>query len=260
MLLPILILALVQGVTEFLPVSSSGHLIIARALLGQEEGWGASHTMDVALHVGTMLSVLVYFRRDFVAMLRAPVGRLALQVAVASVPVVAAGLALKLIEPEGLRAVEVIAWTTVAGGVLLWWVDARCPEGRAVEDMSWADALWVGAAQVLALVPGTSRSGITMTAARWRGLSRTEAARFSLLLGIVAIAGGGVLEGAELLESGDAQLTAEVGIATALSFLVGWGSIAVMMAFLARASFAVFAAYRIVLGAGLLAWVYLFTA
>jgi undecaprenyl-diphosphatase len=254
--LSILILALVQGATEFLPVSSSGHLVLAHALLGHGQGWGENALMDVAVHVGTLGSVLVYFRSDVWAMARAPVGRLALQVAVGSVPVVLAGLALHLAKPDALRGLEVVAWTTLLGGVLLWWVDARAPVDRSVEGLSWRGALLIGLAQATALVPGVSRSGITMTAGRACGLTRPESARFSLLLGIVAIAGSGVLGAKDLVESGDAHLGADVALAAFLSFAVGWAAIVLMMRFLARASFAVFGAYRIALGAALLAALY----
>ncbi len=255
----IVILALIQGITEFLPISSSGHLALAHAVMdGDSAGrWGENLTLDVAVHVGTLFSVLVYFRRDIMAMLRGGADSKLLRfVIAASVPVIIAGFALHLFQPDWLRSVEVIAWTTLIFGILLWWVDKSKPAERDLQSMGMKDALLIGLAQILALVPGVSRSGITMSAARWFGFSRVEAARFSLLLAIIAISGAGTLGGIGLVKSGDAALGFDALLAASLAFLSGLGAIALMMRWLERASFAPFALYRVVLGIVLLGIVY----
>ncbi|MFQ5959227.1 MAG: undecaprenyl-diphosphate phosphatase [Alphaproteobacteria bacterium] len=257
--LHLVVLALVQGITEFLPISSSGHLILVPMLTG----WPDQGLMfDVAVHVGTLGAVLLYFRRDVWHMLagvarwiggrRNPGAGLALLIVVATVPVVAAGAGLKYVGTDGLRNITVIGWTTLGFGVVLFAVDRWCLTVRRIEHMPVASAFAIGLAQVLALVPGTSRSGITMTAARALGYERQEAARFSLLLSIPVIIAAGALEGLELYETGDAGLTADVVFATALAFVSALAAIGFLMKWLRRASFTPFVIYRVGLGAYLL--------
>ncbi len=267
----IIILALVQGITEFLPVSSSAHLILGHAVMGDPAGddpWGRELTIDVAVHVGTLFAVLLYFRKDVCAMLcgffgtlktrRETVGfHLALKVVLASLPVIVCGAALAIIEPDWLRSVEVIAWTTLVFGILLWVADRFFADTKTLDDFSYKNAFLIGLAQSLALIPGVSRSGITMTAGRFLGYSRTESARFSLLLSIVAISAAGSLQGLELFQSGDFDFGMDVLLALVLAFLSGWAAIALMMRWLARASFTPFVVYRILLGLALLYVVYL---
>lgn len=268
-LLHILILALIQGITEFLPVSSSGHLVLAGAFLnhGSMEAWEQHMLLDVAVHVGTLFSVLLYFRADVVKMFlglkswacgdfSAEGSRLNINVLVGSLPVIAAGFALHVWQPTWLLAVEIVAWTTLIFGIVLWLADRVPQRDKAVRDMGWGDALLIGIAQILALVPGTSRSGITMTAARFLGYSRTESAHYSLLLAMVAISGAGVLGGKDLLEADNLQMTYDVFLAMGLAFVSGWAAIALMMRWLERTSFVPFAVYRIVLGLVLLGVIY----
>lgn len=276
----IIILALVQGLTEFLPVSSSGHLILAHQLLGSSEAqrWDTDLLLDVAVHIGTLFSVLLYFRKDIFDMLRIVFNcecgaktnsdkektdnskrtrHLFLCVLIGSVPVIFAGLALHFWEPAWLRSPIVVAYTTILFGILLWWVDARAPTDKTAEDISLKQALMIGLSQILALIPGTSRSGITMTAGRYYQLDRAQSARFSLLLGIVAISGAGALGSLELLDKGLlSTIGTDVLLAVALSFVSGYAAIAVMMKFLERSTFKTFAIYRIFLGAILLAVIY----
>lgn len=265
----LIILALVQGVTEFLPISSSGHLVLIHELgwPGVERDENRELLIDVAVHVGTLLSVLLYFHKDLFAMimgvLRLMFGRLddqgtklALLVILGSLPVIAAGFALHLWDPTWLRSLEIMAWATIIFGALLWGVDVKAPNEKSLDALNWRDALVIGFAQILALIPGTSRSGITMTAARVLGYSRTQAARYSLLLAMVAISGAGVLGAKDVLESGDFIFVIDVLIAAALSFVSALVAIAVMMQWLTRATFAPFAIYRIVLGVILLALLY----
>lgn len=263
----IILLALIQGVTEFLPVSSSGHLVLVHGLVDGNDlaaRWAENQMMDVAVHVGTLFSVLVYFYKDIKEMLFGAMGSkenkqgrfMALYVVVASIPVILAGFVLHMIKPDWIRSVEVVGWTTIIFGVFLWASDRFFPNERTLDKMGIREALLIGFAQVFALVPGTSRSGVTMTAARFFGFSRTESARFSLLLAIVAIAGAGSLAGLDLYRSGDFELGVQVGIAALLSFVSGWVSIALMMNWLSRSSFMPFVLYRMVLGCVILSLLY----
>lgn len=262
-LLQILVLAVVQGITEFLPISSSGHLVLVPAVGGwQDQGLD----MDVAVHVGTLFAVVLYFRRDVWGMIagfwrmlrgrRDPYGRLALQIAAATVPVVIAGFLLKDMIETVARSLVVIGWTTLIYGILLWVVDRLCMTVKRTEHLTWTDALVIGLAQVLALIPGTSRSGITMTAARMLGYERGESARISMLLSIPTILGAGVLAGWDIAQTGDWQLTNAALIAAGLAFLSALVAIALLMAWLKRASYTPFAVYRVILGIALLAWAY----
>ncbi|SCA57159.1 Undecaprenyl-diphosphatase 1 [Candidatus Terasakiella magnetica] len=261
--LHILVLALVQGITEFLPISSSGHLVLVPVFGGWED---QGLLMDVAVHVGTLGAVMIYFWRDIWHMLRGvmrftkgkkdPGAKLSAMVLLATIPVIAAGFFLnKYLGPE-FRTVEVIGWTTLGFGFLLYFADNMGLTIRRVEHTGIVDAILIGLAQCLALIPGTSRSGITITAARFLGYERLDAARFSMLLSIPAILGAGSLKGYELYESGNIQLTNDALSAAGLAFVAAFIAIAIMMAWLKRASFTPFFIYRLVLGCGLLYYAY----
>lgn len=260
-LLHLVVLAVVQGVTEFLPISSSAHLILVPALTGWPDQGLA---LDVAMHVGTLAAVMLYFRHEMAALgcglthalagRRTAEARLVLQVIAATVPVVVAGLLLKDRIESDWRSAALITVTTLVFGVLLWLADRRGRTGAGtVAGLSWRAALIIGLAQVLALVPGVSRSGITMTAALFLGQSRPEAARFSFLLAIPTTAGAGVLTGADLLQSGDAALQGDALIAAVLAFVSAYLAIAGLMSWLRRATFTPFVVYRIALAAALTA-------
>jgi len=260
---PLIILALVQGVTEFLPISSSGHLVLVHNFFGENSGWQDHLVLDVAVHVGTLLSVLIYFRNDVIAMLCGALGwikgdfkstgsRLTIHLLIASIPVIAAGFMLNMFQPAWILLLNVMALATLIFGILLWIADRRPSQDKTLEDLSFKDVIIIGCAQALALVPGTSRSGVTMTAARFLGYSRTESAHFSLLLAIIAIAGAGTVGGVELIQNGNAALGLEALIAGFIAFIAGWVSITLMMKWLEKCSFAPFAIYRIILGLALL--------
>lgn len=264
-ILHLIILALVQGITEFLPISSSGHLVITHSLLGQNVQdlcWEQNRVMDVAVHIGTLFSVLVYFRKDLFEMagglndLKSAGFRKIQFIAVASIPVIIAGFALSMWKPSFLCLLEITAWTTLIFGIVLWVADKYRPAEKELGQMNWKDSILIGLAQTLALIPGTSRSGITMTAARALGYTRTEAAHFSLLLAIVAIAGAGFLGVLDIMKSDDMTLGMDALIAAILSFLSGWLAITLMMGWLKKATFTPFAIYRIVMGVGLLTLIY----
>ncbi|MGH6953941.1 MAG: undecaprenyl-diphosphate phosphatase [Alphaproteobacteria bacterium] len=246
-LLEIALLAVVQGITEFLPISSWAHLIIVREIAGWPDPGLA---FEVAVHAGTLVAVVTYFRRDLlmagqgvVALLRGrrePGALLALNLLLATVPVLIAGyLAADAIE-SGLRTVRVIAWTTLGFGLLLYAADRLGATARSVERMGVGSALAIGLAQALALVPGTSRSGITMTAARALGLGRRDAARFSMLLSVPVTVAAVALSAHKLYRQGDVMLGADAALAAGLSLVAALAAIALLMRWLERASFTPF--------------------
>lgn len=260
----LVILALIQGLTEFLPVSSSGHLVLAHNLLGQggvDLCWESNRLMDVAVHVGTLLSVLVYFRKDIFEMIctlhkpKSDGFKLSSHIIIASIPVIIIGFIVQQFQFSFLCLVEIMAWMMLVFGIVLWIAD-RFKNNRVLDKMTHKDALLIGLSQALAIIPGVSRSGITMTSARFLGFSRVEAARFSMLLSIVAISGAGTLASFDLIKSGDFKLGSDILIAVFLSFISGLVAIALMMKWLSHASFKPFAIYRILLGIGLLFLIY----
>jgi undecaprenyl-diphosphatase len=262
-LLHLAILALIQGITEFLPISSSGHL----ALVPYATGWpDQGLVIDIAVHVGTLAAVLVYFWRDVASMIlgflrlltgrMTPGGRLALLIIFGTVPVLAAGYYVNSELPGMFRSAEVIAWATIGFGLVLWLVDRLSIQVRRIDHLYASDAAIIGLAQVLALIPGTSRSGITMTAGRLLGMERPDAARFSMLLSIPVILGAGTLASLDVIEAGDVQLGQDAILAAAMAFIAALVAIAVLMAWLRRAGFTPFVVYRIALGAVLLYFIY----
>jgi undecaprenyl-diphosphatase len=268
-LLPLILLAIVQGITEFLPISSSGHLMILHAIINNTQDWQTRTIIDVSLHIGTLVAVVVYFRESVKKMLCAawavlqgrrdgnPAGRrLGLNILIASAPVLIVGYILHVMQPSWLMMIEVVAWMTLIFGIVLWVSDHVGGTEKKLDGMTRKEALWIGLAQALALIPGTSRAGITMTAARFLGYSRTESAEFSLLLALISITGAGTLSSIDLVKSGDFSLWYAAIIGGVIAMITAWLTIAAMMHWLSRASFAPFAIYRIILGSGLLILIY----
>ena len=271
-LISLIVLAVVQGITEFLPVSSSGHLVLVweafdyLGLTGLWQSSGERLDLDVAVHVGTLAAVCLYFHRDLrlmlVGLLRLALGRmdegtrLAWLIVVGTVPVVVVGFLARDWIAANLHGVAVVAWANIVFACLLWFADRYGLLLRRVQHMRVVEALAVGLAQVLALVPGTSRAGITMTVARLLGYEREEAARFSMLLAIPAIAGAGLLIGLDLYQREALQLGREALVAAVISMLTALVALALMMRWLRRASFQPFVFYRLALGALLLWLVY----
>lgn len=263
-LLHIIVLALVQGITEFLPISSSGHLNLVPALTGwRDQGL----VIDIAVHVGTLAAVMIYFRRQFWSLARGfvylllgrrePEARLAFHILIATLPVIPAALLLRdYVATDFRENIPLIGWTTLGFGLLLYAGDRLGLRIRRVEHMTAGGAVIIGLFQMLAPIPGVSRSGITMTAARFLGYERLEAARFSLLLSMPVIIGAGAVAGFELSSAGDVSLRFDALLAMALAFLSALIAIALMMRWLRRASFTPFVIYRVCLGAGLLLWAY----
>jgi undecaprenyl-diphosphatase len=262
-LFEIAVLAIIQGITEFLPISSSGHLRLGSEMMGLGN---STLVLDVAVHVGTLLAALVYFWRELVLVTTGVVAavtgqrhegaRLGAYILVATIPVIIAGFLGRDLVEVSLRSLEIVGWTTIGFAILLFIADRVGMTILRVEHMSMPNALVIGLAQVLALVPGTSRAGITITAARMLGYDRGEAARFSLLISIPTIAGAGLLIGVELLEAGDPVLTQDAIVAAALSFVTALLAISLFLRWLRFSGFGPFVVYRIVLGALILAWVY----
>ena len=259
----IIVLAIVQGITEFLPISSSGHL----ALIPVFTGWtDQGQFMDVMVHIGSLFAVIAYFWRDVLKLAAGGIdllrlrmndnSRMALYILLATIPAVVFGLFLKKSGyGESLRSVEVIAWNAIIFGILMYVADLVGKHTKAMENITLSPALAVGLAQALALVPGTSRSGITMSALRFMGFKRPEAARFSFLLGIPAIAGAGAFVTLDAIEQG-IEISTDALLAAGLTFFAALAAIAFLMAFVKRSSFLVFAVYRIALGLLLFAMLY----
>jgi undecaprenyl-diphosphatase len=259
----LLLVAVIQGITEFLPVSSSGHLILLPNLTGMTD---QGQAIDVAVHVGTLAAVVIYFWRDVAVglgglprLLRGrvdtPGAKLALLLITSTIPVIVAGLILKVTGlSDAMRSVAVIGWTMLVFGIVLYWADQRGPVEKTAEDWTMGDAIKMGLWQVLALIPGTSRSGITITGARMMGYARTDAARLSMLMSIPTIVASGLLLGVEVAGEADAGLARDAGVAALFAFGAALLALVLMMRLLRSVSFTPYVIYRVVLGAVLI-WI-----
>lgn len=271
-------LGVVQGATEFLPVSSSAHLILARAFFGFDaDQFGLA--FDVACHVGTLIAVLVYFRREVTDLVAAvpqallifrkagpPAGerpeqmedaRMIWLLALGTLPAVAAGLLFKHDIEESLRTPAVVAVMLVLGSIVFFIAERRGAKTRSDRSLTMTEAVWIGCAQAVALIPGVSRSGITISLALLLGLRRPDAARFIFLLAIPAILGAALSEAPHLLKAGLAPETGmlfAIGVAT--SALVGYATIRFFMRFLTTRSLDVFAWYRLALALVTCLWIF----
>ncbi|MGF1686337.1 undecaprenyl-diphosphate phosphatase [Photobacterium japonica] len=256
------ILALIQGLTEFLPISSSAHLILPSAIFGWAD---QGLVFDVAVHVGTLLAVIGYFRKEVVSLLSAWIGsifkkqhnaesKLAWMIVIATIPACIFGLFMKDIIELYLRSAWVIAITTIVFGLLLWWVDARATQKDDEYQADWKRAVFIGLSQAAAMIPGTSRSGATMTAALYLGFTREAAARFSFLMSIPII----LLAGSYLslgLVSSDTPIQLNVlAIGISVSFVSAYACIHVFLKLVTRLGMLPFVIYRLLLGAGLIAF------
>ena len=254
----IAVLALIQGLTEFLPVSSSGHLLLPSLLLGWPDQGLA---FDVAFHSGTLIAVIGYFRHDLRRIIAAGLrfgpghaeGRMLWLLALATVPVGLAGWLLRDAVAIHARSLVVVAAASIGFGLLLSLADLAGRRGRGIADIGWKTALLIGLAQMFALIPGASRSGVTMTAALLLRLDRESAARFSFLLAIPVMLASGALEAVELLANPPpARQLLMLGFGMLLAATVAWLTIDTFLRWIARVSFQPFVAYRVALGAALL--------
>lgn len=262
-LLEIIVLALLQGFTEFLPISSSAHLILPSQLLGwQDQGLA----FDVAVHVGTLLAVLIYFRKEVTSLLSSWVlsltgkhsadGRLAWLIILATIPAALFGLLAKDFIEVYARSALVIASTTLVFGALLWYADVKAKQVRDTYSLSVKDVLLIGIAQAMALIPGTSRSGITMTAALMLGLDRQSAARFSFLISIPIIVLAGGYKSLELVTTPGAVDWQALGLGIVLSFLSAYACIYFFLKIIEKMGMLPFVIYRLGLGVFLLGFAY----
>ncbi len=249
------VLGIVQGLSEFLPISSSAHLIIVPRILGWPD---PGLTFDVALHVGTLFAVIGYFWRDWVRLLKSAHrvsttdGRLFWYLVLATLPGGLLGIALDKFAEEQLRSLLLIAATSALMGGLLWLADRYAPAKKELGEVSRTDALLVGAAQALAIVPGVSRSGITICVARTRNMTRETAARFSFLLSTPIIAGAALYKLRDLQPH---DLTGPFFAGIAAAAIVGALTIGLLLRYLQSAGFGIFALYSLALAVGLVLFV-----
>lgn len=261
----ILLVAIIQGVTEFLPVSSSGHLILLPNLTGLDD---QGQAIDVAVHVGTLGAVVLFFWSDVrIALAGLPRlltgkidtagSRLAFLLLIATIPVILAGLILKLTGlSDAMRSIAVIGWAMLGFGLVLWWMDQRGSSEKRAEDWSLRDAITLGLWQAVALIPGTSRSGITITGARHLGYERSEAARISMLMSIPTILASGILLGLEVAGNADMATARDGAIAAVFAFVAALLALGIMMRLLKSVSYTPYVIYRVILGIVLLVIAY----
>jgi len=264
-LLHLFLVAVIQGLTEFLPVSSSAHLILLPNLTSLED---QGQTIDVAVHVGTLVAVMIYFWTDIrLAILGIPRlvtgrtdtegSRLALLLTVASVPVVAFGLVLHMTGLDiAMRSITVIGWAMLIFGLLLYWSDQAGGTHKADRDWNLQDAMVMGVWQAVALIPGTSRAGITITGARFMGYNRHDSAKLAMLMSIPTIAASGVLLGFESVFTTNISILKDALIAAVLACGAALLALSLMMRLLQSVSYTPYVIYRIILGVILLVIAY----
>lgn len=253
-----LFLALVQGITEFLPISSSAHLILPFEILGWPDQGLA---FDVAVHLGTLIAVVAYFWKDLIGLLTGFIqnlsgapneeGRLATNLIIASLPIVVFGLLMKSLVEGELRSAGVIAISSIVFGVVLFIADKIGNKQRSDQELTWSHALVIGFAQCLALIPGTSRSGITMSAALALGYTRQASSRLSFLLSVPTILGASVLLLKDLATMDVAVNWLQLGLGMATAGVTAYLCIRLFLDFIDRIGFVPFVIYRLVLGTGL---------
>jgi undecaprenyl-diphosphatase len=259
-----LVMGVVQGLTEFLPISSSGHLIIVPFLFGWTDPFITSLAFSVMLHVGTLLALLVYFRADWFRLVPAglatirdrsfhddPDRRLAWLLVAATIPAALAGFLLGDVIEQNVREVGLVALMLVIGGAIMWLADHWGSQTKDVDDVTFPVSFGIGVAQAIALVPGVSRSGISISAARFAGLNREAAARFSFLMATPVTAGAALIEVRKLL-TGEAGVAVSAGpliVGMVAAFVSGMLAIGLLLRYLRTRSLNVFVAYRFILAA-----------
>lgn len=257
------VLGILQGLSEFLPISSSAHLTLAPWFFGWEDPGLA---FDVALHFGTLLAVLWYFRLEWLTLLKAAFGivttgrietpekRKVIYLIIATIPGAIAGYLLQSQAESAFRDPRIIAVALIVMGIILWLVDKLVDQRRILGEMRWVDSLLIGLSQAIALIPGVSRSGATISAARGLRFDRESAAEFSFLMSMPIIAAAVIMEGPTALREGG--LTNELMAGVVASAISGWLAISILMRFVSRHSYGIFALYRVLLGIGVLAVIY----
>ena len=262
-LFTLILVALIQGVTEFLPVSSSGHLILLPSLTGLDD---QGQVIDVAAHVGTLVAVIIYFWSDVklallgtLRLLRGKIDTkgalLALCLLVGTIPVIIFGLILKVTGlADAMRGIAVIGWTMLIFGIVLYWADQKGPETRSAEEWTLKHAVIMGLWQCLALIPGTSRSGITITGARLLGYKRSDAARLAMLMSIPTIIASAALLSLDVI--GTPNVMGDIIIVAVMSCIAALLALTLMMKLLQSVSYTPYVIYRIILGMILLGIAY----
>ncbi len=256
-LLQAALLGILQGITEFLPISSSGHLVLAPLIMGWKD---QSLVFDVAVHFGTFLAVAAYFRRDLGPIISAgltslhtrnvsePEARLAWGLVIATIPAAVMGLLLQQVLELEIDSPSLVAGNLILFGMVMWWADSFLRGKRSERDIQWGEFFLIGCAQALALFPGTSRSGITMTAAMALGLSRTAAARFSFLMALPVVLIATIYELFVLFSSPEPAPWITLAVGASAAFLTGLGCIHFLLSLLERIGFLPFVIYRLILG------------
>lgn len=261
----LILVALIQGITEFLPVSSSGHLILLPALTGMED---QGQMIDIAVHVGTLFAVILYFQKD-VRVAASGVPRLvhgkvdtqgawlAMLLLIATIPVLLFGGFLKLTGFDAhLRSVALIGWTMLIFGLVLYWTDQKGAVDRKAQQWSMKHAFIMGLWQALALIPGTSRSGVTISGARALGYGREDAAKLAMLMSIPTILASGLALGYDVVGQANMAVAKDIAISALFSFIAALFALTLMMRLLKSVSFTPYVIYRIALGIALLAYAY----
>ncbi len=260
-LFQLFIIAIVQGLTEFLPISSSGHLILIPYFTNFPD---QGQVIDVAVHIGTLAAVVLYFWRDvaqgvvgiprmLTGRIDTPGARLAFLLGIATIPVVILGLIFVVTGlSDMLRSIKVIGWTMLIFGLLLYWVDQKGAQAKTEHDWSLRHAILMGLWQAIALIPGTSRSGITITGARVLGYARHDAAKLSMLMSIPTILASAILLGAKAVVIADTAALQNGAIAALFAFVAALVALSLMMRLLRSVSYTPYVIYRVILGAVLL--------
>ncbi|RZO84629.1 MAG: undecaprenyl-diphosphate phosphatase [Oceanococcus sp.] len=250
------LLGLIQGLTEFLPISSSGHLVLTPLFMGWE---AHSLAFDVAVHFGTLVAVVAYFRRDLMALVPAafepltgrgwsPHARMAWGLVVATIPASLVGMLIRVVFEAEIDSPIIVAINLIVFALLLWWADTRLRGERSEMQLGWGQYFLLGCAQALALIPGTSRSGVTMTAGMAMGLSRVASARVSFLMAVPVIALAAAYELLALLLSDAPAPWLEIAIGTSVAFVSGLACIHFLLRLLQSYGFMPFVIYRLILG------------
>lgn len=257
----LLLVALIQGITEFLPVSSSGHLILLPYFTGIDD---QGQAIDVAVHIGTLGAVVAYFWKDvkvgllgtprmLTGKIDTPGAKLAFLLLIATIPVILIGLIIKVTGlSDAMRSIRVIGWSMLIFGFVLYWFDQKGPTHKTEQDWSLKDAIILGLWQAVALIPGTSRSGITITGARALGYTREDGAKIAMLMSIPTILASGILLGAEVAGNANWELMKYAGIGATFAFIAALGALTLMMRLLRSVSFTPYVIYRVILGVVLL--------
>lgn len=244
-----IILGIVQGLTEFLPVSSTAHLILIPWFFNFSD---PGLYFDAVLHFGTFFAVLLFFGSDFVKILLHE-RRLLLALLVATVPGAAFGMFLESKVETVFRSPEIIAFTLAIFGLVIWFIDRRSKEERNFEKLEFKDAIFIGLSQIFALIPGVSRSGITMMAGRYRNFTREAAVRFSFLLSAPIIFGSSASSFLKIIKGGDASFDfLNLGVALVTSFIFGFLAIKFLVKYVSKNNFNIFVIYRLILASGIL--------